>query len=331
MSPADSSPTPAPLHRLGAAVRDGLRISPWSNVYGVARTLLALSLAGTLACTSNATSFGKLAGQVSPPRCLGLARGSLFCLSGDGGLEAARWLAVALLVVVASGWRPRITCLVHAWLSWSFMASASLQDGGDQVTSILCTLMVPIALTDPRRWHWSSPAPVPDTASGLARSLVAHWMRWAIMLQVAVIYLDASIAKLGVPEWTNGTALYYWFHDPTFGMPSWLAGFAEPFLRNAASLLLLTWGPLLLEFLLGTAWLMRPEWRRRLLLPGVLFHAGIALLMGLPAFAMAMWAALILYLRPAGEPFRLPGLDVLPFRRRRARLTATHPASTIPA
>src|SRR5690606_40939524 len=58
------------------------------------------------------------------PICL-----AVHCLLAPDHLELARWLSVVALLVVASGWRPRLTALPHWWLTWSLSVSATLTDG----------------------------------------------------------------------------------------------------------------------------------------------------------------------------------------------------------
>lgn len=52
--------------------------------------------------------------------------------------------------------------------------------------------------------------------------LIARITLLLIQIQLAVLYLQASMAKLGVPEWADGTAMYYRSHHPTFGSAPWL-------------------------------------------------------------------------------------------------------------
>ena len=126
-------------------------IDPWTNVYGAARSLLALSLLLTLAFSDVHVLFRPAVGIDTVPICNGITgRISLFCLL-HGHLALAKAIAIILLLIVASGWRPRITGLIHWWVGVSFMSSAILVDGGDQVASVLALLLVPVTLTDQRR------------------------------------------------------------------------------------------------------------------------------------------------------------------------------------
>src|SRR5262249_3889924 len=160
-------------------------IDPWTNVYGVARTLLALGTALTLAFSHSNAVFAPVIGVARVPICDGMARIGFFCWFGGHHLELARWVAVALLLVVASGWRPRLPGLVHWWIAFSFQASATLIEGGDQATAILALLLVPVTLLDARRWHWQpAPAGEPGERDASCR-LVALTALLVIRVQVA--------------------------------------------------------------------------------------------------------------------------------------------------
>jgi antimicrobial peptide system SdpB family protein len=287
------------LTRLGGlAERWGTAHDPWTNVYGLARTILALATAGTLSFSETTTLFHPSTGLTSaPPICASkLAALGIFCLPLS--LTAARWLAVALLLVVASGWRPRFTGIVHWWVSYSLVNNAVLVDGGDQVAMILSFLLIPVTLTDGRPRHWQAPLDRPLTIGEKLRRLVARLCFALIMFQVAGIYFHAAVGKFAVEEWTDGTALYYWILHPSFGASAWLAAFLEPLLRHRVAVTLLTWSVLVLEYLLGAALFMTPR-RRSLLLPfGLALHAGIIVIHGLVSFGSIMMAALLLYLHP---------------------------------
>lgn len=287
-----------------------LRTSPWTHVYGLARTLLALGTLSTLAFNDASVLFRLPAGGSLATTCTGLAGWSLFCLL-SAHLEAARWIAAAALLVIASGWRPRLTCLPHWWIAFSLTTSSAVIDGGDHVTTTLALLLLPVALTDARRTHWDPPAGRPRVYA----RLVALTGLAAIRVQVAIIYLDAFLSKLAVPEWTDGTAVYYWFTHPEVGMVGWLQALAWPVLTHPLGVLALTWGALGLELFLSAGLVMDRRWRGPLLAAALLFHAGIAVVHALPSFALAMWAALILYLRPSGRTFALAAYGLRTPRR----------------
>jgi len=277
--------------------------NPWSNGYGLPRTLLALSTLLTLVFSPVAGLFRPGVGVLEAPICQGASRAGIFCL-GSHHLEATRWIVVILLAIVASGWRPRVTALLHVWIVLSVQFNALMVDGGDQVCQVLTLLLLPVALSDRRVWHWFQPDDDSD-ARPFARVLALSTLV-AIQIQVAGIYFHAAIAKFSVPEWVDGTALYYWLLDGPFGAPHWLGAPLGLLLRSGTASALVCWSVLLLEYLLSAALLMPEGFRRPLLVVAVTFHAAIAVTLGLVSFGLAMTAAIFLYLRPLARPFALP-------------------------
>lgn len=278
---------------------------PWTNVYGLARTILAAGTALTLLFNEAEVFFRPASGIPDYPLCRGIGFIGIFC-TFNPHLEVARWISIIILLIVASGWRPRYTALFHWWISFSLQTAAMTLDGGDQVTAVLTFLLLPIALTDNRKWHWQRVS-VNDKERGsellsviLARAVAVSSLL-AIRFQVAVIYFHAALAKLSVDEWIDGTVLYYWFTDPSVGLPGWLSFITPVFTTPLVAII--TWSSVALEVFLFMAWMMPKKRWHLLLIAGILFHLSIALAMGLISFGLAMTAALILYLRPFEKEF----------------------------
>lgn len=275
---------------------------PWTNVYGLARSLLATATLLTLLVNSTDQLFQPLLIEdVGIIDRRGIAGASLFLLARNH-LVLAKLLAITVLVLVISGWRPRFTAIPHWWISYSFAASASVIDGGDQVAATLALLLVPVALSDGRAWHWDG-----GGQGGKVASIVAQTSELLIRLQISVIYLFAAVLKFPTEEWANGTALYYWWIHPKFGtvgVMRWITDRIGP----TVLVVPLTWSVLVFELCLAAALFAPTRFRLRLLPVAIVFHLGIALVHGLPSFAIAMSAALVLYLRPWWRPFALPQL-----------------------
>jgi sporulation delaying protein B len=290
---------------------------PWTNVYGLARSMLALATLLTLLANPAGELFRPLViddpGIIDRRAIDGL---SLFLLARDH-LGLAKVVAILLLLPVVLGWRPRLTALPHWWISYSLAASGATIDGGDLVAATLSLLLLPVALTDRRAWHWRG---IGD--GGVPASVAAQTGLLLVRVQVSVIYLFAAVLKLPSETWANGTALYYWWTHPKFGAWGplrWLTDLVGP----TRWVVPLTWGVLVLELCLAFSLVAPPRLRTRLLPFAVLFHVGIALLHGLPTFALTMIAALVMYLRPAWRPFALPELRRRPAPRLREHLEAS--------
>ncbi|MER5644900.1 sporulation-delaying protein SdpB family protein [Streptosporangium sp. NPDC002524] len=307
------------LSRLGAAVHSRAASSPRTNVYGLARTLLASATLGTLLTSSSSTLFDP---GLASDRCEGVSSLGLFCLVPPAEAELARLAAIVGLLVVASGWRPRVTALPHWWITFGFQTATTVPDGGDQLASIVTLLLLPVALGDRRRWHWT-PAPERTAETEFGSSLTAWSALLVIRLQVAGVYFQASVAKLGREEWADGTALYYWLTHPQFAAPSWSDAILHPILTTPLGVAAFTWVPLAIEFAIAMGLFLRRRTWPFLLTAGIALHLGIAVLMGLTSFALVMIACLVLHLRLADNAYTLPPFLLNPrdsLQRRGARL-----------
>lgn len=294
--------------------------APWTNVYGLARSLLAFGLLVTLVLHTPDALFRPVTAVASSGPGSWFAQWSLFELLSGPQLEWARWIAIGILLVTISGWRPRVTGLLHWWVTVSYSTSAAVVNGGDHVATVLALLLIPVTLTDGRRWHWAAPRKAASDAQSDASpsdastsdaptlwqevgGLVAISALLVVRLQVCVIYFHAAVGKLQVQEWLNGTVTYYWFRHPVFGVPAWMESVVHPVIADPVGVLLLTWGAVALEIALAMALFMKVRYRSWLLVAGLGFHLAIAVVHGLFSFFFSMAAALILYLRPYDVPF----------------------------
>ncbi|HEX5759115.1 MAG TPA: sporulation-delaying protein SdpB family protein [Thermoanaerobaculia bacterium] len=287
---------------------NGVVSCPWTNGYGLGRSLLATSTLVTLLAHDPVILFRPLGiGVADLATTLPLVELSLFSLLSEH-LVLAKWIAIGVLLVVVSGWRPRVTGVLHWWVSYSFTTSCVIVEGGDQVVSVLALLLIPVTLTDPRRSHWSA-CSLPLQGESFRRMLAVSVL-WAVRLQVSAIYFFAFLGKSRVDEWANGTAIYYWSVHPLFGASGVVRDGLEPILTNRFGVVVLTWAVIAFEALLAAGLVMKDELRLRLLVLGLAFHAAIAILHGLVTFSLGMAGGLILYLRPVGQPLDVSGLLV---------------------
>jgi antimicrobial peptide system SdpB family protein len=259
----------------------------------IARTCLALGSLITLTFNSPHYLFFPTF-KTNPNQIFDLTRISIFYLSYPEHVYLGLILSIIILLCVIIGLYPRITCFLHFWVSFSIYNSAFIVEGGDQISSILTLLLIPMCIYDKRTNHWHDPIES-GAGFGYLNAIFAHWI---IRLQMAVVYLHASLGKLVVFEWANGTALYYWFTDHRFGMPDYLYPFLLPILESKFFLPLLTWGVIVLEFFLFLSFNFDNKWRKRWLIVGILFHFLIFIIHGLLSFFLAMSGGLILYLYP---------------------------------
>ncbi|MCK8681325.1 sporulation-delaying protein SdpB family protein [Streptomyces lichenis] len=281
---------------------DRLVALPWSNVYGLARTLVALGTAGTLAFSSVDTLFRPVALAGDFPSCEGAASAAVFCLAkGDhSGLGWLKWLCVLALLVVAAGWRPRLTALPHAYVSYSVFAGIAISDGGDQIGLVLSILFLLPALGDPRRWHWQAPPSDNGSRARCGWALAGSSGLLMLRLQMSLVYFNACVAKLPHQEWYDGTAMWYWSTNLSFGAPGWLDTLVRPVVSTSWGVALMTWLPLLIEITLAVALLLPRRIRHAAMWAGLLFHFSIGLMMGLWSFALAMAGGILVLCLPSG-------------------------------
>ncbi|MGW5003957.1 sporulation-delaying protein SdpB family protein [Streptomyces parvulus] len=283
-------------------------VLPWTNVYGLARTLVALGTAGTLAASSAEALFRPVATVGRYPLCDSTTSASLFCLAPDdyGHLTWLKWSCVAALLVVASGWRPRFTALPHAYINYSVFAGIAIVDGGDQIALILSILLALPALGDRRRWHWREDHDrTIDTTAGRALALAGVSALVVLRLQMVVVYLQAAVAKLPHQEWQNGTAMWYWGNNLEFGPAPWLDTLVAPVISTPLGVALMTWIPLVIEGSLVLCLLLPRRLRWWAMGAGIAFHLGIALTMGLWSFALAMSGGIVVLCLPLGSTLRV--------------------------
>ncbi len=262
--------------------------------YAWCRTLIAGATLLTLLTNSGDVLFAPVtaAGAPSAPGW----NAQLFLSIGP---ELWRWVAIATLALVCTGWRPRVTGVLHWWVASSLFQTATATDGGEQVAAALTLLLVPLTLLDPRPSHWRSLAPMIGSRAECLR-VVRSMIVLAISLQIAVIYFHAAVGKMGVEDWSNGTALYYWFQHGHVAMhPSIWDPVGRWIFSDSTLLPLLTWSVMLFELGLALTLFAAPPLRRAVFVPAVAFHIGILLLHGITSFSLTMIGVLCIYLLPA--------------------------------
>lgn len=278
------------------------RLGPWSPWIAVARSMLALSMTGSLLVTPSSVLFARLNGIGVVDQCGGTASWSLFCAMPPGESPWATIITVLILVWVASGVLPAMSAVPFAFAAYGVTAAGTLVDGGDQVVLVAAVLFIPYSLCDWRLFAWQAPRLEP----GGVRTTIARSSIVVLKVQVSIVYLVACVSKLGTEAWTEGTALYYWTRIPAFGTPNWLEGVVFAATGNPVISVLLTWGTLLLEFTLGVSLLLPMRFKVNVLLPaGFLLHGAILFVMGIASFSIAMFGALLILIIPVDSSWSL--------------------------
>lgn len=266
----------------------------WGNLLGLSRSLMALGTSLTLLFNSS----HELLINGEPSRDpFGI---SIFFILKQH-IAIATLLSLVILIFTIIGWRPRITSIFHWWITYSFSNSFSSIDGGDHINTILTALLLPVCLTDSRKWHWDSIERMPLYRMSLSlsvRSIIAQVSFLVIKIQISFIYLHSAVAKVAVEEWMNGTALYYWFTHPVFGANEYISTLLSFLIYNDFLLTYLTWLVILFEFCLFAGIFMDTKLKKYFLGLGLLFHFLIFLIHGLFTFFLIMAGVLILYFTP---------------------------------
>lgn len=131
---------------------------PYTNVIGLARSILALGTMLTLLLNSTDHLFSRTEKGVFFNPLLNIDifsvnKFNFFLLIGNENIYIMKYIAISILLLVVSGYFIKITAILHWWICCSFMLSSSILDGGDQIASILSLLILPICLTDNRKNH----------------------------------------------------------------------------------------------------------------------------------------------------------------------------------
>jgi len=253
------------------------------------RTGLALAELSVLAFSGDNLLFVPTRAAPGGISCGGLAAVSLWCAARPLPATAlvARGLAMVVLAAVAVGWRPRWTCGPHWYVAFSMKCALTLPNGGEQVAMIVSMLLVPVCLGDTRRWQWTPPSePMTDPLRGAALAGLI-----AIRIQLAIVYFEAALSKLGSAGWRDGAAMRGVLFDPEYGLPSGVRSHADLLLGHPGLIRGLTWAVLVLELSVALTLLSPPPLRRVSFVLVCALHLSIIIAMGLPSFGIVMIAA----------------------------------------
>ena len=280
-----------PIKALVNNLEENSKDTPFTTVFAVSRSLFALSTLTTLIFNVPQDLFVK-EGFVSHSNIFWKI--NFFYLFGFDNLYLGQLVAITILLSVILGVYPRITGILHWWRSYSFFNSATIVDGGDQITQIITLFFIPICLLDARRSHWEKDL----KSNSYYRNYLALLIFVIIKIQISLLYFNAGIAKFNVPEWVNGSAMYYWLTDNTFGAPPYLKDFIFFLVTNSFIVWILSWSTIIFEILLAVSIFFNEKNKTIMFKLGLIFHFFIFILMGLGSFFFAMAGSLVVYLLP---------------------------------
>ncbi|RKT54653.1 HTTM domain-containing protein [Saccharothrix australiensis] len=280
---------------IGAAAltRAVARFEPRGAGLSVGRALLAAAQLAVLVFNQDADLFVATREHPTGVDCGGVRAAALPCATADAPL-VGRIAAVAVLLVVASGYRPRWTCVPHWYVTAGLAMTMPMANGGDKIAQIATMLLVPLCLGDDRVWQWGP----------VVRPLAANWrgVAFAALVvlrgQLCLVYAYAGLSKLGDPLWRQGSAMSVVFADPYFGLAREVHDLVAPALSWYWPMALLGWSVIAAQLVIAVAVLGGPRARALAFALGLCLHLGIALLMNLPLFTLAVLGMLVVGCAP---------------------------------
>ena len=265
---------------------------PRGKSLAVARSLLALAQLCFILFTPDRDLLFTVPHPGASGPCEGVDRISLWCVSGgqQSSNLVARVVAVVILTAVIIGMKPRWLCVPHWYIAFSMIARLATVDGGSAIAEIICGLLIPLCLGDPRLNHWTGiDKPLSPTWRG--SSYAAHLV---LRAQIAIIYLDSALSKAWHPAWRHGRALRIIMQDPQYGAPDLVRAPAVWILKHGWVGLVLTWSVMIMELGIGASMFCAAIFRRYALVATIVLHSAIMILMGLFSFALVMIAVVTL-------------------------------------
>ena len=294
------------MNKIDNLIEKWTHLNPWTNVYGLSRSILALSTFFTLLFNDVSYLFKPASGMDDYPARI-ILKYTFFSFGENNYLTLSilKLLALVILFLVVIGWRPRITAIPHWYLMVSLQNNLTVVDGGTQIAAVLTLLFIPIALLDNRKWHWGVSHKTNEHAKII--SFVTYNI---IRIQIALLYFDSTIKKLAVDEWMDGTAVYYYISDPIIGFNNFF-DFISRWFVNTPLITLPTWGTIIIQTILFLSLFAPKRYWSTILIFGIFMHEIFALLLGLVSFSITMTGVLIIYLVPLENRLNLSKLSKL--------------------
>lgn len=260
----------------------------WTKELGIVRTLIAVSTFLTLIFNSSETLF--LTGLENELFLLQDKVDYINIYTWFNSFLYGKIFSIIVLFFVILGVNPRVTCVFHWLVTYSFTITSTCTDGGDQVASIITLLLIPICILDTRSSHWKSQ----KNKFNYYKNNFAFVFTFLILLQIFTIYFFASTGKFQSEVWQNGTALYYYSTLPQMGLSKGVIfDFFNFIIKSPIILTLSTWGILILELFIAIGIFIENKiLRKYIYFLGLLLHIFIILFYGILSFSLTMIACL---------------------------------------
>lgn len=219
----------------------------------------------------------------------------LFAWSGGTEVVILWWALLAAAVAFTLGWRTSVSKWVLWILHTSFAKRAPfILYGVDDICSnllfIMCLSVVGHSMSLDARRRKKSGSSHPLSAFHQARASAG--LRLA-QIQMAICFFFAGVEKLQGEDWVGGDAIWYAMTDYEFTFIPLMPLAQRPWLINA-----MTYGALGIEISYGFL-IWDARFRLPLLIASIGLHIGVAMMMGLVLFGIAMIAGHLAFMRPA--------------------------------
>ncbi len=197
---------------------------------------------------------------------------------------------VAAAVGFTLGWRTRVmSVLLYLGMLTLYHRNVSSIGGPDAVPLIFSFY----AMLCPCGKAFSLDAHREARKLGVAAEpLIIPWAMRLLQMQLCLIYFQSSVIKVQGPLWLNGQTVHHilFLHEFREFNMEWMAQY--PFLINV-----MTHGAILGQFALAF-WLWFRPTRRWAIVIGLIFHAGLAMILNIAAFGETMMSVYLTFLAP---------------------------------
>ncbi|MGO3886096.1 MAG: HTTM domain-containing protein [Mycetocola sp.] len=214
----------------------------------------------------------------------------------DTAFTALYLVLLVLAVLFMLGWRFKFVLPIYLVLWVSFIeVNDSVGDQGDNMYRIALFFLL---FADPAaRWSLDArrrakagwPTVLPVQISNALHNLTLV----ILTAQVSFVYVSGALYKAGGTPWSGGYAVYNPLMTDRFGTWPVLSDLVTTW---GPAVTAMTWGSIIMQLCFPMLLLTRPT--RIFALFGIMsFHVGIAVLMGLPWFSLAMIALDFIFVR----------------------------------
>ncbi|MDW5470372.1 sporulation-delaying protein SdpB family protein [Staphylococcus equorum] len=269
-----------------------LKITPFTSLLGVVRTILASPLLLTLLFNPVSILFKPVAGLIEYSHCKNTNSLTFFCFFNQSNLGLAKLIVIVILCLIILGYFPQILGILHFYIAYSVQNTMTTIDGGEQVSLVITFWLMLISLFDNRLNHWQKPKNKYDYNKVFGWAFII-----VLKIQIAYIYLNSAITKMKNKEWLDGTAVYYYLNDVIFGVPDYFYNLFS-FVIETPLIGLITWGTLVIQLLIFATIFASNKVKKVMLYVSIFMHELFAVFLGLISFSLIMLAVLIFYFSP---------------------------------